>query len=457
MGRYAEVGPAAEEFLKRYAEDDLAADVLYFQGIAAQETGRHDAAAAALDRAVTAVAGRRDWIYFEDACVRLAAALEKTGKLREAAASYRQLAAGKDADTAARLLLQAAEWLQKAGDTDGAAAEFAKVFNQAKAGTGERRIAALRLARLEIGREQPAQAEKVLVQYLGDAPQAERGDAMLLLGYAQSRQARYPEAVATFRAFLDTPQPARLAAEGRYMLALTHLEAGQDDEAFALLTGLWQLPAETRPVFSRPVLLRLQEVAFQRNQYAVSEQIGRHLMESGTGEDAWQARLRLAETLMALNRHDEAAALLDETVDPTASRATPPPEPLVQDAWALLGEIALGKGERGRAYHAFEKSLARPGTSARTTVRGRWGKAKVLSDEGRAADALRHAVSAFVVGDDPVYTPRAMLLAIELLAGQGRLDEARATWEELGRRYPAVAEQNRGQPFVLRLTSPAMP
>ena len=458
LGRYAEVAAPAQDFLTRYPDDEHVPDILYFQGVASQEAGQLEAAATALNRALAATAARRDWPHFDDACIRLASAYEKTGKLREAAASYHKLAAGKDADTAVRLLLQAAEWLQRGGDGDGAVAEYRVALGQAGKGTPERRIAALRLARLLSEQEKHADAEAVLKQFLDDAPDPQRPEAMLMLGFTQFRQGRSDDAIATFRALLAANPSPKLAAEVRYMLAVTLLESGKSDEALTLFTELWQLPPELRPSFTQPVLAKLQEISFQRNQFEISERIGRHLMETGTGQEAWTARLRLAETLTALGKLDEARTLLDDAIAKgKAGGDAAPTQAVVLEAWSLLGEAALTANDNGRAFHAFENSLAGSGASAQTTVRSRWGKAVILSREGRNAEALRHAISAYIIGNDTRYTPRAMLLAVELLVKQNRLPDARATWQELPRRFPAVAEQNKTQPFVQTLAQPAAP
>ena len=117
---------------------------------------------------------------------------------------------------------------------------------------------------------------------------------------------------------------------------------------------------------------------------------------------------------------------------------------------ALLGTVACQHEATGVAVDDAPKH---DGVDRESAVRARWGLAKILKSEGRVKRALRYAVEAFVLvlGDDPVYTPRAMLIALEIYVTQGSMADAWTTWRELQARFAAFAEQNRDNPSVTKL------
>ncbi len=71
--------------------------------------------------------------------------------------------------------------------------------------------------------------------------------------------------------------------------------------------------------------------------------------------------------------------------------------------------------------------------------------AKILfEDENNPSEALSYAMKCYVLANDPVYTPRGILLTIRIFLAQNRQRDALSAWRELEALYPAWAGQERG-------------
>ena len=66
--------------------------------------------------------------------------------------------------------------------------------------------------------------------------------------------------------------------------------------------------------------------------------------------------------------------------------------------------------------------------------------AKLLFEvEKDAKNALPYSIKCFVLADDPLYSPKAMELAIAIYRALDNETDARTTWSELKQRYPVWA------------------
>jgi len=238
-----------------------------------------------------------------------------------------------------------------------------------------------------------------------------------------------------------------------FYLAGSLLELNKTDEALAIFAQLLSLPVAKRPSFEPSLLFQLERLYFDRNQWAVSKNICKWLVEWPQGEVACQAALRLSELYVAQNRLPDAEKNLRELIDKVqkgelAFAQNAPPKERLQ---SVLSEILFLQGKHDRAVELVETCLSREDLDLRSVTRCRWVYAEILMKEKHPKQALPFAIKCFVLADDPDYTPRAMFLAVRVFATLGKKDDALTTWRELGKRYPAFAGQKDGEDLVREL------
>lgn len=460
LERWEEAFQAARDFRQLHPQTPERADVAYFAGVAARHLGRQEDAGQAFQEALAAAPP--GWTFFRDASLQLTDTFLALNRPRDAAAVFRTLGATSGVEGRAALLLKAGDLELGAGQTDAAAADFAKLrqnFPQAP----EFQAATLKLARIEADRQNYAAAAGLVKELLAAGDAQDQGRMLLFSGFLAHVQQRYAEAETPFRQVLARPDtgPA-LAAEAKYYLAATLLENNREPEGLALFAELLALPDEFRPAFPDPLLLRLQEAFYQYRRLDDSLRVCRRLMDSPSPETAARGRLQQARVLAAQNQAEAAAAALEPLLKPPAADSrpgTPAPPPVVRkEALALSGDLYAAAGQADRAVTAFTEAL-RPPAPARgeAGARARLGLARIFVKEGHDAQALEQAVSAFVLENDPVFTPQAMFLAVEILVRQGKTAEAGTTWAELRQRFPVFAESRKQEPAVKTLAAEPAP
>jgi tetratricopeptide (TPR) repeat protein len=457
LDRYAAVVEAGTSFLKDYPQGPGHADVRYFLGEACFGLKDYKRAADELNRATQEAGGQ--WPYLMSASLRLTESLEKAGDLKAAAAVNRRLADDKQVSERAFFLLKAGECERTAGDGDAAVRDFERLLAEYPQ-AGEVRTAVLHLGELYAERKDYGRAEQLIGDLLSRHQQTEgKGKAKLLffLGYLCFQQSKFAEAEESLRAALAAGGGPEVSQDARYYLGGTLIELHREDEALDLFAEFLALPEAERPVFSDSLLSRLDALYFARNRYDVSESINRWLMAWKDPEVVDRASLRLAQILVAQSRLPDARALLEGLL--ARKEAASATDPNCGEILSLLGEVLMSAGQNDPAVSMFERSLKVPGLSVEGAARSRWGLGEILRKESRLNQALHHAVNAFVLCDDPTYTPRAMLLAIGILAETGRTEQAQTTCRELQVRFPSFYEQRRGDPLIQKLgtDAPAAP
>ncbi len=447
LEQFPQVLRAAEAFLETHPKSEHAPDVYYFSGEAYFRLKQYPRAVGQLRKAINS--GGAAWEYALDASIRLADALEQMGNYKGAAAVYRDLSRTKGVSEPASFLFQAGECERKGGDIKAAIADYEGLWVRFPTSAAAK-TAAMRLGELYAARQQYARAEKFLRGLLKNADAPTRDRLVFFLGYLAFRQKKYAEAEKELRAALAGKGDSGIAREATYYLAGTLLEEGKNDEALSLFGQLLKLAPEKRPPFDDDLLFRLEKLYYLRHEYDVSESICRWVLARGSGEGVFLATMRLARILLAENRVQEAQELLEgllakmEKTD--AGRAAN--DFSREQVSSLLGEVFLLQGQKDRAVNAFEQSLVKPGLPMEASARSHWGLARILKEEGRLKQALYHAVNAFLTCKDPTYTPRAMLIAVEIFHAQKKDQEALTTWKELTVRFPSFAGQHRDDPTI---------
>ncbi|MGQ9365843.1 tetratricopeptide repeat protein [Azospirillum sp. A39] len=191
-----------------------------------------------------------------------------------------------------------------------------------------------------------------------------------LAGNFYERTGRRDEARALYRRFADTASDAAMIEP-----ALGALDSGQApdrmvaDAGQGLAEALFDLgsalhhegAAETALLFGRIALHLRPDLALARLMIGdVMDDRGHHaaaLREYGTLEDSavlgWPVRLRMAEALARMDRHDEAVARFTALADERPGRI---------DALVRLGDIHRSTKSFDEAIAAYSRALERAGT-----------------------------------------------------------------------------------------------
>ncbi len=440
QNQHAALVDAAQAFRQRHPQTAESLEAAYLQGLAEIELERHAAAVDTLRQALAAGPPALPAARRNEALALLTVPLAKLEHHDQAADLHRQLAGQPPFDEQrANHLLAAANAYQQAKMVEAARDAYQTAWQGAPT-TAAGLAAANALVRLDYQAGNFAAAVATLQEISRRTDGEEWLKTQLTLAYALLANRQPDAATVALRAALDRQPVGKLAAEIRFALVKTELKLNRVEAAIAQFRPLWELTEDDRPDLDTAVLLRLQQEFFLRHDYATSEKLCRHLLEKLPADESFPPALRLAEILVATARLDEARDLLDQRRR-QASASQPPNHPRLATIDSLLGEIHLAQGRLNLAFRAFEATLEHGGDN-RSVARARWGLATLLRQEQRLDDALRQAVGAFVLLDDPLYTPKAMLMASDILAEQGKQAEAEATRKEMRLRYPAFADQH---------------
>ncbi len=126
-----------------------------------------------------------------------------------------------------------------------------------------------------------------------------------------------------------------------------------------------------------------------------------------------------------------------------AEKIKPDNKDIYSEMLSHLGMALSKKGDRNEAVLVFEKCIEMS-ASKTASARARLGMAEILSKNPDDLNrANRYAMSVFILSDDPALTRQAMLLSIDLSVRQKNLEEARATFDELKKRFPDILKDEK--------------
>ncbi len=451
LARHQQAIALAQQFIERYqAEEEATATVHYFLAVAAFAT---EQSALTVDHAGTALeTAPAEWEFAEKTRMLLADALLARNKPAEAAAIHRERARTASPEQQAQASLTAGTLAEQAGKKEDAVADYRRVLELPKATPETLHTAVVRLARLYTETGRLTEAEELFSAMVEDENTPNRAQLWLLLGYVQREAGKPEQAVASLRRITGLDVDPAIVHEAKFFLAEILLELDHASEALTIFAELIALPEETRPELPGQLLLRLQGIFFRQGDYQTSEAICRQLMRHDSNSIRQVAARQLAETKIARRQLDEAADILTTLRAEIRARETEPDNMVAEgEIQALLGEVFYRKQEFDRAASLLQAALARPDLTEPHTTKSRWLLAKIMHREGRSNQALRHAVNAFVLGNDPVHAPRAMLLSMEILVELERWEEASTTWQEMKSRFPLFADQHREHQAVINI------
>ncbi len=126
-----------------------------------------------------------------------------------------------------------------------------------------------------------------------------------------------------------------------------------------------------------------------------------------------------------------------------AEKIIPENKDVYSELLSRLGMALARKGDRNEAVLVFEKCIDLA-ASRNASARARLGLAEILAANPDDINrANRYAMSVFILSDDPDLTSRAMILSVELSLRQKNIEEAKATFDELKKRFPDLLKDEK--------------
>ena len=429
LKRYDQCLNSVDEFLSRHSKHELTSEVWAFKGRCLLALGQTSEATTAIEQALERYGER--WKYAEEMLLTLANTYRETDQFKEAALTYKRLSDLDEMDLKAKLLMLAAECESLANDKKMAIQHYTLLIdNYPKA--PETPLALLYLAELKNSEEKYPEAIGYLDRYLSSYPNHDYfAKALYLRGALQYYSGDYSDAIADLRRCLDYPDfEEKDFAQLFFAYALW--EQGEEQVS---LENLAQLLKRKSSVFEENLIPELLSEMGDRylalNDFAAAEMCFTLIKDRPDPILKLLGRLGLGKLEYHRQNFDKAVEILyglkSKTLQYPELRGT---------SLAYLGDALRLSEKLDEAFVVFKEAsnLVYDDSKAKALVR--LGIARIYFENGEYDDALRYAISVYVLYDDPILTPEAMLIAIKTLILQKRKNEAKSTYEELEQRYP---------------------
>ncbi|MGE5645316.1 MAG: tetratricopeptide repeat protein [Acidobacteriota bacterium] len=272
-------------------------------------------------------------------------------------------------------------------------------------------------------------------------------DALSNLGAALAGAGRYSEAIVQYReALKQSPRNFRISvnlalayyksdqiAAAARQLAVLHKEQPADKQVTLLLGDCWLRQGENAKVIALLTPIERQD----QNDLAVAYMLGTALLRDKQTElgqcvidrilrqgDSAEARLLLGTAKLNAMEHQEAIADLRKAVELN---------PRLPGVYSYLGQAEMDSGDMAAARAAFEKELAQNPVDFESNLR----LAVLLKQEADYAGARKLLNRALLVRPGDV---RALYQAGAVALAEGKLQQARATFEGIVKQSPQFVE-----------------
>ncbi|MCH7813400.1 MAG: tetratricopeptide repeat protein, partial [Planctomycetes bacterium] len=273
----------------------------------------------------------------------------------------------------------------------------------------------LSLGDLHFQREEWAQAERRLSEYLSDDTEVPAADdALLKLGLARQRQERYPSAIEAYDELLGKHSDSGHALQARFERGQALVALGRTDEAARAFEQVLADGGDSR--FAPFALNHLGAIALGgHDSQAAADLYARVLSSNPDAPIAAEAMMRRGQALLTAREYESAEKAFAEFLD-----KYPRHERVAQ----ARGQIAVALSRQGRAAEAIkaiENVERRYGRELDQDTRTglAYEKAWCLRKLGRDEEAIK-AYRALLEGSGQAENVHALLELAELEAGAGR-------------------------------------
>lgn len=452
-GQFAVVDDYARAFLADYPTALERGSVLLWRARAALETGRLDDALQASKEAVGLY--QNDLAQAVPANEVLVLILSRQEKWSEAAQVLRELAKKPGVPDPARLQLRAVEIAYKAKDLAQAKADGLQLLDNYPGEREHVRATKQILMRIGLETKDHDSAKRYAEELMDGAAVDEQvllAQTLAVLHYNLGDSA---QAIVVLREMLSRPGlPERNVLSMKQFLGRILLESGLQREALPVFSDLLHHPdvKVRRELLTVGLLFQLGEASEKQQDYGLAELAWQEVISRQDAVWTRRAELRLAQTLSQKGQLEQAQKKLWEMEKNIVADAVGLAD-YGQELYSLLAEIELSLGHQDQALLCAGKALKTAGADdVRQLTRARWVMAKILfEDEKSPSQALPYAVKCFILAEDDVYSPRAMLLATQIFLALDRRKDAMATWRELEAKYPSWAAAQRSQEYIKAL------
>lgn len=458
--RYGEAVEIAGVFEDRFSDSPRFADVLFYRAVAFYKLDDFSAASEGFQRARKNVDEPGEWEFDRPSLEYLAQCYNEEGEYAKAGKVYQKLMLRAEENEKAELHLSTANAFERAGLRDKAKAEYASVLDIETSRPEERAEALNKLARLRVEESEFAEAEELLADEL-DEFESIPPRLQILLAYTQYQLEKYQDARERLYRLINAKNGEdirdEIRARAEYLLVSILFEEKKTDEALEVFGNLFEKPAEVRPKLDKGLLLRIAELYFDRDDFSTCQAVLEEILPTDRRRLYYRATTLKGELFLVMNKRQKAVELLQNMIAEHRSEELKHPGTRdnaystsfdLSKAYSLLAEALLNEGRRDEAVYNFRRALQDQSASARTAARAYWGMARIFQKEKRWEKALSQAINGFILVDDPHYTPRCMLIAVKALVKTGEYQEAKTTWEELEKRFPAYAQQHKSSEII---------
>ena len=420
-----------DEFLAHFSSDKLASDVVYYQG----------RCLLALDRILDAIkvyeqALKRfgdNWDHAEESLIIVAETYRKTNQFKNAALAYKRLLKLGNSELKAKSLMLAAECESLSNDKKMAIQSYTKVIDDYP-NTPEAPLALLYLAELKSSEEEYSQAIKYLDRYHSEFSEHKYvAKAFYLRGAFYYYMGKYDAAITDLKRSLGYSKFGEKDF-AQLFLAYTLWEQNKEKESLQYLAELLKKESDVFEDNLIPELLSEMGTRYlELNDLAAAEICFTLIRDSSDPMLNLLGLLGLGKVEYYKQNFINAVKIFYDLKGKTAQY----PE-LRGTSLAYLGESLRLSGNLDEAFVVFKEASGLVYDDSKAKALVRLGFAQIHFENNEFDNALRYAISVYVLYDDPIVAPEAMLIAIKILANQQRMDEAKSTYKELEGRYPAA-------------------
>ncbi len=429
MGRYDELTVRANSFENEFPENDLTINVLFLQCQAFISGGKMEKALSLLHR--ISISYKDKLSENKESLLHLAKLFTSLGKFKQAALIYENLA--KDASKSSRI-----KFLMNAADCEILGNDYGEAYALCES------LLSLNLPKLIV-------PEILLKMTEINIRQNTEKDAILLLdrlikNYPDDNrlgQAHYLRG--TLHYYLENIDDAIFDLQ--YVVNHTQIEELEIAKLY-LAYSLWirQRKNESLSLFSE--LLRKNKIIEENLAVDLIKEVGYEFIKMNHYKDAekcfllleystdyitnLQGALGIAEIEFAKGNYTKSKDLFYELKQRSKDESE-----IYGVCLSYLGETLLYLKKPDEALILFEEALNLDFSDSTARSRCRYGLASIYYNNKDMENALRYAMSVFVLFDNRTSVPKSMILSVKILHKLGRFKEMNEVLSDLNQRYPS--------------------